>query len=74
MVTYGGGLGKDHDHDNLPTVLTGRGNGVFNLGRNIKYPKETPLANLHVAMMHQLGVPAEKFADSNGKLPYLSDL
>jgi len=27
-----------------------------------------------VAMMHQLGVPAEKFADSNGKLPYLSDL
>lgn len=74
MVTYGGGLGKDHDHDNLPLVLTGRGNGLFNLGRHIKYPKETPLANLHVAMMNQLGVPAEKFADSNGKLGYLSDL
>ena len=74
MVTYGGGLGKDHDHDNLPLVLTGRGNGLFNLGRNIKYPNETPLANLHVAMMNQLGVPAEKFADSNGKLGYLSDL
>jgi len=74
MVTYGGGLGKDHDHDNLPLVVAGRGNGLFNPGRNIKYPKETPLANLHVAMMNQLGVPAEKFADSNGKLPYLSDL
>ena len=35
MVTYGGGLGKDHDHDNLPLVLTGRGNGLFNLGRNV---------------------------------------
>jgi hypothetical protein len=74
MVTYGGGLGKDHDHDNLPLVVTGRGNGLFNLGRHIKYAKETPLANLHVAMMDRLGVPVEKFADSNGKLPYLSDL
>ncbi len=27
MVNYGSGLSKDHDHDNLPTVLTGRGNG-----------------------------------------------
>lgn len=74
MVTYGSGLGKDHDHDNLPTVLTGRGNGLFNLGRHVKYPNETPLANLHVAMMNQMGVPAEHFADSNGRLGYLSDL
>ena len=74
MVTYGSGLGEDHDHDNLPTVLTGRGNGLFNLGRHIKYPKETPLANLHVAMMNQMGIPAEHFSDSTGKLGYLSDL
>ena len=32
MVTYGSGLGKDHDHDNLPLVVTGRGNGLFTLG------------------------------------------
>jgi Protein of unknown function (DUF1552) len=74
MVTYGSGLGKDHDHDNLPTVLTGRGNGLFTLGRHVTYPNETPLANLHVAMMNKLGVQVENFADSNGKLPYLSDL
>jgi hypothetical protein len=74
MVTYGSGLGKDHDHDNLPLVVTGRGNGLFNLGRHVQYPKETPLANLHVAMMSQLGVQVDQFADSNGKLGYLSDL
>jgi len=74
MVNYGSGLGRDHDHDNLPMVLTGRGNGLFTLGRHVQYPKETPLANLHVAMMSKLGVPVEQFADSNGKLPYLSDL
>ncbi|MDQ1469822.1 MAG: hypothetical protein QOJ99_1302 [Bryobacterales bacterium] len=74
MVTYGSGLGREHDHDNLPTVLTGRGNGLFNLGRHIKYPADTPLANLHLTMMDQMGVPAESFADSKGKLGDLSDL
>jgi hypothetical protein len=74
MVTYGSGLSRDHDHHNLPTILTGRGNGVLKLGRHIKYPTETPLANLHLVMMHQMGVPAEKFADSNGKLDFLTDL
>ena len=29
---------------------------------------------VHVAMMDQMGIPAESFADSKGKLGYLSDL
>ena len=74
MVNYGSGLSKDHDHDDLPTVISGRGNGLFHLGRHVTYPNETPLANLHVAMMNQMGIPAETFADSKGKLGYLSDL
>jgi hypothetical protein len=74
MVSYGSGLSLNHDHDNLPTILTGGGNGLFKLGRHIKYPFDTPLANLHVTMMDQMGVPAESFADSKGKLGYLSDL
>ena len=74
MVSYGSGLSRDHDHDDLPTVITGKANGLFHLGRHVKYPNETPLANLHVAMMNQMGVPAEKFSDSTGKLGYLSDL
>jgi len=74
MVSYGSGLGHDHDHDNLPTVLTGRGNGLFRLGRHIKYPNETPLANLHLTMAQQMGVPAESFADSTGKLRELSEI
>jgi hypothetical protein len=73
MVTYGSGLSRDHDHDNLPTVLTGAGS-AFKLGRHVKYPNNTPLANLHVMMMDRMGIPAESFADSNGKLGYLSDL
>jgi hypothetical protein len=74
MVTYGSGLGRDHDHDNLPTILTGRGNGLFHLGRHIKFPNETPLANLHLTMAQQMGVQAESFADSSGKLRELSEV
>ncbi len=74
MVTYGSGLGRDHDHDNLPTILTGRGNGLFHLGRRIKCPAETPLANLHLTMAQQMGVQAESFADSTGKLRELSEV
>ena len=74
MVSYGSGLGRDHDHDNLPTILTGRGNGLFRLGRHIKFPSETPLANLHLTMVQQMGVSAESFADSNGKLRDLGEV
>jgi hypothetical protein len=49
-----------HDHDDLPTVITGKGNGLFHLGRHVTYPTETPLANLHVAMMNQMGIPPRR--------------
>jgi hypothetical protein len=74
MVSYGSGLGRDHDHDNLPTLVTGGGNGLFHLGRYVKYTKETPLANLHLAMIDKMGIPTESFADSRGKLERLSEL
>lgn len=74
MVTYGSGLSRDHDHDDLPTILAGKGNGAFRPGRLIRYPKETPMANLHVVMLDHMGLPIEHFADSNGKLAYLSNL
>ena len=74
MVSYGSGLGRDHDHDNLPTLLSGRGNGLFHPGRYVKYPAETPLANLHLAMMDKMGVATESFADSRGKLEHLGSL
>jgi Protein of unknown function (DUF1552) len=76
MVTYGSGLsdGNAHDHANLPLVLAGRGCGRLQPGRYVGYPKETPMANLFVAMLDRMGVPVEKLGDSNGELGYLSDI
>jgi hypothetical protein len=76
MITYGSGLsdGNAHDHANLPMVLAGRGGGRLRPGRYVRYPKETPMANLYVAMLDRMGVPVESLGDSNGELGYLSDI
>ncbi|MDQ1469397.1 MAG: hypothetical protein QOJ99_877 [Bryobacterales bacterium] len=76
MLTYGSGFsdGNAHDHANLPVVLAGKACGRVRPGRFVQYPKETPMANLFVAMMDRMGVPVESLGDSNGELGYLSDL
>ncbi len=44
-----------------------RGGGVKG-GRYELAPKETPLANLHLALARRVGVEVERFADSTGEL------
>ena len=70
MIMYGSGLcdGDRHNHDNLPIVLIGRGGGTISAGCHRRYPKETPLTNLYLAMLDRMGVVMPKFSDSTGKL------
>jgi hypothetical protein len=76
MIVYGSALadGNAHQHNNLPTVLAGRANGTIRPGRHLRYPDETPMANLYMSMLDRMGVPVEQFGDSNGRLVELSDL
>ena len=37
-------------------------------GRHVRYAKETPLANLQLALLDKLAIPLENFGDSTGKL------
>ena len=69
MYVLGSGLGNPdvHDHTNLPIVVAG-GASQMKGGRHIKYAEPTPLANLHATLMDKVGVPTERFADSNGKI------
>jgi hypothetical protein len=70
MIMYGSGLsdGDRHNHDDLPILLAGRGGGTIPAGRHLRYPKETPLTNLYLAMLDRMGVAMPKFSDSTGKL------
>jgi Protein of unknown function (DUF1552) len=76
MIVYGSGLsdGNRHQHNDLPCVILGGGAGTLKTGRHVIYPKETPMTNLHIALLDRMGVEVEKLGDSNGELQYLSDL
>ena len=70
MVLWGGGLsdGNRHRHNDLPIILAGRGGGGLKPGHHINLGKDTPMCNLYLRMLEELGVKEETFADSNGRL------
>jgi hypothetical protein len=74
MICYGSGLadGNGHTHDQLPTVLAGRGGGFVSPGRHVIYQRETPVTNLFVTMLHRVGVNPDHIGDSTGPLPGVS--
>ncbi len=55
--------GDAHRHINLPVVIAGGGGGRLSTGTHRRYPSETPLANLFIAMQNGLGVAATTFGD-----------
>jgi hypothetical protein len=70
MVLYGSGMsdGNQHNHTDLPIILAGGASGRLQGGRHIRNPKKTPMANLLLAMLDKMQVPAEKFGDSTGRV------
>jgi hypothetical protein len=74
ILIYGSGMsdGNDHLHLDLPVLLAGGGAGQIKGGRHVRYPKETPVTNLHISVLDKLGIPIDSFGDSTGKLGGLS--
>ncbi len=75
MIVYGAGLsdGNRHLHEDLPTLVAGRGAGAILPGRRIVYRRETPMSNLFLTMMDTMGVRnIEHFGDSTGRVEPLN--
>jgi hypothetical protein len=74
MIVYGAALadGNRHSHEDLPTIMVGRGGSNFKSGRRIVSRKETPMCNLFLTMMDRMGVHVEHFGDSTGRLDGLN--
>lgn len=70
MIVYGSGIsdGDRHNHDDLPILLAGSAGGRITTGRHIQYENGTPLCNLYLWMMQQMGADTKQFGDSNGVL------
>jgi hypothetical protein len=60
-----------HDNRNLPVLLAG---GRFHHGQHLAFDQanNTPLANLYVSMLQQLGLAIDQFASSTGTLTGLT--
>lgn len=70
MLTLGAGLGNGnrHNYDHLPTVVAGSAGGAFRMGRHIRCPDGTPLANLWLTQLRTVGSDLDQYADSTGAL------
>ena len=72
MVFYGSNMGDAniHDNTNLPILLAG---GGFKHGRHVAFKRDNnaPLCNLFVSMMQRMGVEADSFASSAGRMSEL---
>ncbi|MES2606913.1 MAG: DUF1552 domain-containing protein [Pseudomonadota bacterium] len=71
LVLAGACLGEPDDHDcmNLPAIVAG---GGFAGNQHIVVPKHTPMSNLLLTLIQNLGLPQESFGDSTGSLSLTS--
>lgn len=69
MVVYGSSIadGNRHAHHDLPVLLAGRGGGI-KTGEAKRYPDETPMNDLHLAMIERLGARTESLGDGRSPL------
>jgi hypothetical protein len=76
LILFGAGMSNSNAHapNDLPLVLVGGGAGQLRGGRHLRYALDTPVANLHLAILDKLGTPVEKLGDSTGRVELLSDV
>jgi hypothetical protein len=71
LILYGSDLSNPsvHSQRNLPIIVAGGAAGRVKGGRFVRVPgDETPLTNLHLALLDKLGAPTDKLGDSTGRL------
>ncbi len=70
MIVYGSGIseGNTHSYTDLPILLAGGKAAQIAGGNHIRYPEGTQMTNLYATLLDKLGVDAEKFGDSTGRL------
>jgi len=68
IILFGSNMSNSdlHNNDPLPSAVFGRGYGKIKGGQHLKYPQNTPHANLLLTLLDRAGVPVEKLGDSTG--------
>jgi hypothetical protein len=73
LVLYGGAMSNSnvHNHAPLPVVVAGGAAGQMKGGRHLRYPENTPMANLLMTFLEKAGIPQDSVGDSTGALSEL---
>jgi hypothetical protein len=74
LFLYGTGISDSntHFHDDLPIALiAGKATGIKG-GRYIRYAKSTPITNLYLTILENMGISVDKLGDSTGKVGRLN--
>ena len=58
-----------HNNDPLPNAILGSGYGRIKGNQHLKYPQDTPHANLLLTLLDRAGVPATELGNSTGRSP-----
>jgi hypothetical protein len=70
MLAYGSNIRTVHYLDNCPMLLAGGAAGLKR-GEHIVLPRNTPLCNAWLTVLHGLGVEAQRHGDSTGMVTEL---
>ena len=70
MIVYGSSLadGDEHAEKDLPILVAGGGDGTIRTGRYADHARSTSMSRLHLAMMQRMGVPSDRFAETDEPL------
>ena len=74
VFMYGTGISDSntHFHDDLPVAVVGGQAAGIKGGRYVRHAEGTPIANLYLALLDRLGVHADTFGDSTGRIETLT--
>jgi len=70
LILYGSGMGDGnlHRHDDLPILTLGRLGGKIRTGQHLVYPEHTPMTNLLLTLLDNVGAEIDTLGDSTGRL------
>jgi hypothetical protein len=68
LIIFGSPMGNSnvHNHKRCPLFLAGHAGGHLKGGLHIKAADGTPMANVFLTLLHDLGVDLQAFGDSTG--------
>ena len=71
-IIYGSPMGDSnlHNHKRCPLIFLGGANGALDGGVHLKAEDGTPMANVMLTLMNNLGLEVDSFGDSTGQFSF----